>query len=110
MIVIIIHLTLIPFSVFITVFSDEDYIQFRACCTFKGPGFEDIEYIITNRLNEKLIMQYNSTRGNWTGFTAFSIEAVKNWNNDPYDAIQRAFEKKIFCIDNIGLIQQVSFS
>lgn len=55
-------------------------------------------------------MQYNSTRGNWTGVTAFSIEKAKNWNSDPFDALQRAFEKKILCTNNIDFIQQTGKS
>ncbi len=98
------------FICFFAVFSDEDYAQFRACCIFKGPGFEDIEYIIDQRFNMKLMMRYNSTRGNWTGFTAFSIEMAKQFTSDPHDAILRAFEKKILCTDNLHFGEQVSFS
>lgn len=94
------------FSPFITVSTDEDYAQNTACCTFKGPGFKDTEYILTGRSNKKLIQQYNSTRGNWIGFTAASIEFLKNWNADPFDAIERAFEKNILCTNNIQYIQQ----
>ncbi|XP_051245004.1 rano class II histocompatibility antigen, A beta chain-like [Dicentrarchus labrax] len=95
------------FSLFSPVFSDEDYSQFAACCTSKGPGFTDIEYIIKNYFNDKLLIEYNSTRGNWTGFTAYSIEEVKNWNSDPYNALQRSFEKKVLCTDNLHFAQQL---
>lgn len=106
--VIVIHLTLIHYSfLFITVFSDDDYVQINACCTFKGTDLEDTEYILTSRFNEKLRMQYNSTRGNWIGFTAYSVEAAKNWNADPYDALQRAFEKNLLCTDSIDFIQKL---
>ncbi|XP_071329925.1 class II histocompatibility antigen, B-L beta chain-like [Trachinotus anak] len=94
----------VVFSLFSPVFSDEDYSQFKGCCTFKGPDLEEIEYIVTNRFNKKLMMEFNSTRGNWTGFTAYSIEQTKNWNRDPYDGIQREFEKKLLCTDNKGSI------
>ncbi|XP_049416516.1 rano class II histocompatibility antigen, A beta chain-like [Epinephelus fuscoguttatus] len=93
---------------FSPVFSDEDFIQLKACCTFNGPGLKDIEYIIVNRFNKKVIMQYNSTRGNWKGFTPFAIEKASNWSRDPYDAQLRAFEIKIFCEDNIDPVQQLA--
>lgn len=109
-IVIVINLTLIYFSSCITVLSYEDYSQVKACCTFNGPGFEHIEYIIMDNFNEKLMKEYNSTRGNWTGFTAFAIEMAKSWNADPYDALQRAFEKKLFCTDNKNFVQSVGMN
>lgn len=93
-------------SPFITVFSYDNYAQIKGCCTFNGPGFEDIEYIITNRFNEKLMMEYNSTRGNWTGFTPFAIEKVKYWNADPADALLRAFEKRVFCTEQKDVLHR----
>ncbi|GLD66754.1 rano class II histocompatibility antigen, A beta chain-like isoform X1 [Lates japonicus] len=50
-------------------------------------------------------MEYNSTRGNWTGFTAYALLKAKTFNGDPYDGLLRAFEKKILCIDNRNFIQ-----
>ncbi|XP_018527094.1 rano class II histocompatibility antigen, A beta chain [Lates calcarifer] len=95
----------VVFSLFSPVFSDDDYAQFKACCTFKGPDFEDIEYIVTNHYNKKLMMEYNSTRGNWTGFTAYALLKAETFNGDLYDGLLRAFEKKILCIDNRKLVQ-----
>uniref|UniRef100_A0A3Q3CJ33 Class II histocompatibility antigen, B-L beta chain-like n=1 Tax=Haplochromis burtoni TaxID=8153 RepID=A0A3Q3CJ33_HAPBU len=85
----------IHFFLFISVLTDEDFYQVRACCTFKGPHFEKTEYILTSIFNKNLMMEYNSTRGNWTGFTAYSIEAAKWWNRDPFDALTRKIERKL---------------
>lgn len=101
-----IFLFCVVFSFTGTVFSDEDYVQLAACCTFRGPHMEDIEYIIRGRLNKMLLMFYNSTTSKWTGFSPYSIEMANAWNNDPYDKIQRTFEKNTLCIQNLGLIQQ----
>uniref|UniRef100_A0A3B4YY88 Ig-like domain-containing protein n=1 Tax=Seriola lalandi dorsalis TaxID=1841481 RepID=A0A3B4YY88_SERLL len=87
------------------IFLDGNYSQFQACCIFNDRDFEEVEYIVTNLYNKKLMMEFNSTRGNWTGFTAYSMEIVKNRNN-PLDRIQREFEKKVLCTDNIGFIQK----
>ncbi|XP_073351356.1 class II histocompatibility antigen, B-L beta chain-like [Pagrus major] len=95
------------FSLVSPVFTDEDYSQTSACCTFKGPGLKDVEYILTDRFNKKVMKEFNSTRGNWTGFTNYSIEVAKRWNTDPFDALQRAFEKNILCTDNIDYIQEL---
>lgn len=53
------------------------------------------------------MIQYNSTRGNWTGFTASAIGIEPSWNSDPDDARQRQFEKKSLCLDIIDYIQQI---
>uniref|UniRef100_A0A3B4YZH1 Ig-like domain-containing protein n=1 Tax=Seriola lalandi dorsalis TaxID=1841481 RepID=A0A3B4YZH1_SERLL len=93
------------FVSFFIFFLDGNYSQFQACCIFNDRDFEEVEYIVTNLYNKKLMMEFNSTRGNWTGFTAYSMEIVKNRNN-PLDRIQREFEKKVLCTDNIGFIQK----
>ncbi|XP_078125429.1 class II histocompatibility antigen, B-L beta chain-like [Sander vitreus] len=101
------YLFFVVFSLFNPVFTDEDYAQVTACCTFKGPGLKDTEYILEGRSNKKLIKQYNSTRGNWIGFTAYSTEILKTYNADPSDAMERAFENNILCTNNIEYIQQL---
>uniref|UniRef100_A0A3P8SN00 Ig-like domain-containing protein n=1 Tax=Amphiprion percula TaxID=161767 RepID=A0A3P8SN00_AMPPE len=88
------------FSLFSPVFSNEDFYQSRACCIFRGPHYEDMEYILKFSFNENLMAEYNSTRANWTGLTDYSIQVAKIWNRDPYNAVRRAFEKKLLCEDN----------
>ncbi|XP_071768437.2 rano class II histocompatibility antigen, A beta chain-like [Centroberyx gerrardi] len=87
----------IVFSLLSLVFSDGDFVQSTACCTLKGPGLKDTEYTIMERFNKKLVMQYNSTRGNWTGFTAFAVRKAKAWTDDPYDALGRVLQKALLC-------------
>lgn len=53
------------------------------------------------------MMHYNSTRGTWTGFTAFSIEAAKKWNN-PFEALRRETEAKLLCADNLHAVRNWS--
>uniref|UniRef100_A0A3B5QTW1 HLA class II histocompatibility antigen, DQ beta 1 chain-like n=1 Tax=Xiphophorus maculatus TaxID=8083 RepID=A0A3B5QTW1_XIPMA len=73
------------FSYFSAVFSDEDFYQVKACCSFNGPNFDKIEYILTASFNKQKMLEYNSTRGNWIGFTDYSIVASTFWNKDPLD-------------------------
>ncbi|XP_051797024.1 rano class II histocompatibility antigen, A beta chain-like [Acanthochromis polyacanthus] len=95
------------FSLFSPVFSAEDFYQSRGCCTFRGPNFEDTEFIIKFYFNENLMMEYNSTRGNWTGSTNYSFEIVKTWNSDPYAALTRALEKKTLCEGSLDYIRDL---
>ncbi|XP_041862811.1 rano class II histocompatibility antigen, A beta chain-like [Melanotaenia boesemani] len=101
------HVFCLVFFLFSPVFTDEDYYQVRACCSYKGPHFEDIEYTIISSFNKNKMMEYNSTRGNWTGFTPYSIAASRHWNGDPYDALERKFEIKLLCEDNVHYIQSL---
>uniref|UniRef100_A0A3Q2WDU7 Class II histocompatibility antigen, B-L beta chain-like n=1 Tax=Haplochromis burtoni TaxID=8153 RepID=A0A3Q2WDU7_HAPBU len=97
----------VAFSLLSPVLTDEDFYQVRACCTFKGSHFEETEYILTSFFNKNLMMEYNSTRGNWMGFTAYSIEAAKWWNRDLFDALTRKIERKLLCTDMLDAIQSV---
>ncbi|XP_041862759.1 rano class II histocompatibility antigen, A beta chain-like isoform X3 [Melanotaenia boesemani] len=101
------HVFCLVFSLFQPVFTDEDYYQVSACCSYKGPHFEDIEYTIIFRFNKHKMMEYNSTRGNWTGFTPYSIATSRYWNSDPYDALERRLQKELLCHDNANFIQSL---
>uniref|UniRef100_A0A3Q0RGH1 Uncharacterized protein n=1 Tax=Amphilophus citrinellus TaxID=61819 RepID=A0A3Q0RGH1_AMPCI len=48
--------------------------------------------------------EFNSTRGNWVGFTNFSIALATFWNNDPTDAAARALERKLLCAATLDII------
>uniref|UniRef100_A0A3Q4HSQ0 Ig-like domain-containing protein n=1 Tax=Neolamprologus brichardi TaxID=32507 RepID=A0A3Q4HSQ0_NEOBR len=78
-----------------------------ACCTFKGPQSEETEYTVSYFFNKNLMMEYNSTRGNWTGFTAYTIEAAKWWNSDHLDPLKKRIERKLLCEDTLDLIQSI---
>uniref|UniRef100_A0A3Q2CZX9 Ig-like domain-containing protein n=1 Tax=Cyprinodon variegatus TaxID=28743 RepID=A0A3Q2CZX9_CYPVA len=80
------------------------YLQFLYVV---GPNFNDIEYIVVTSFNKQSLMQYNSTRGYWIGFTNYSIMTSYNWNKDPLDHLLRKMEKKLLCYDNINFIQTI---
>uniref|UniRef100_A0A3B5LB50 Ig-like domain-containing protein n=1 Tax=Xiphophorus couchianus TaxID=32473 RepID=A0A3B5LB50_9TELE len=86
----------------------EDFYQVKACCSFNGPNFDKIEYILTASFNKQKMLEYNSTRGNWIGFTDYSIVASTFWNKDPLDRLERAMEIKLMCFDNRAFIQTIS--
>ncbi|XP_017277367.1 H-2 class II histocompatibility antigen, E-S beta chain-like [Kryptolebias marmoratus] len=89
------------------VFSDQDYYHVSACCTYRGPHFEAIEYIIKLTFNNYIRMEYNSTRGYWIGFTPLAIDEAAKRKSDPNDKWQRKIEKKLVCENNIKYIQSL---
>uniref|UniRef100_A0A3Q0RPV1 MHC class II beta chain N-terminal domain-containing protein n=1 Tax=Amphilophus citrinellus TaxID=61819 RepID=A0A3Q0RPV1_AMPCI len=55
------------------------------------------KYTLISIFNQNYMMEYNSTRGNWRGFTKFSVDVANGWNVDPYNAVTRAIERKLLC-------------
>uniref|UniRef100_A0A3B4A1G3 Ig-like domain-containing protein n=1 Tax=Periophthalmus magnuspinnatus TaxID=409849 RepID=A0A3B4A1G3_9GOBI len=53
-------------------------------------------YEIRYTYNKNLLMQYNSTQGNWKGFTEFGVDRARMYNVDPEDAKLRKIEQMIF--------------
>ncbi|XP_030575942.1 rano class II histocompatibility antigen, A beta chain-like [Archocentrus centrarchus] len=94
----------VAFSLFGPVFSYDDFYQVTGCCTAHGPHFEDTEYTLTFMFNQNYMAEFNSTRGNWVGFTNFSIALATFWNNDPTDAAARALERKLLCAATLDIM------
>ncbi|XP_030575673.1 rano class II histocompatibility antigen, A beta chain-like [Archocentrus centrarchus] len=68
----------------------QNFILCLAFCLF-SPVFSYDDFY------QNYMMEYNSTRGNWRGFTKFSIDVANGWNVDPYNAVTRALERKLLC-------------
>uniref|UniRef100_A0A1A8R4X9 Ig-like domain-containing protein n=1 Tax=Nothobranchius rachovii TaxID=451742 RepID=A0A1A8R4X9_9TELE len=56
--------------------------------------------------NKQNMVEFNSTRGNWIGFTKGSKEAAKILNDDPYEKSQRLFELTL-CETFVNVIQSI---
>jgi len=52
------------------------------------------------------MLEFNSTRGNWTGFTAYRTAVATIWNSDPREAVRRSNEKKMLCEESIDAINK----
>ncbi|XP_055008896.1 class II histocompatibility antigen, B-L beta chain-like [Boleophthalmus pectinirostris] len=79
--------------------SDYEVGRMSACCTFLDGEKHLFEYLLTYRYNRNLFMQYNSTRGNWIGFTAYSSNWADLYNNDPEDSRLRKLEQLLLCLE-----------
>lgn len=76
-----------------------------ASCTYQHSDKLDFLFEIRLIFNKKLWMQYNSTRGNWTGFTEDAISLSGHYNGDPDDGKLRKIEEMIICTDNKELTE-----
>lgn len=52
------------------------------------------------------MMEYNTTRGSWIGFTPFAEGAAKMWNTNNHDEGLRKAEKG-FCDMGVHIIQNI---
>ncbi|XP_029996502.1 rano class II histocompatibility antigen, A beta chain-like isoform X1 [Sphaeramia orbicularis] len=84
-----------------------NYFQCNACCTFDGPGWEHMEYTVRHFYNKKLGMLYNSTTGNYTGFTEYGIHVAHVLQNDPYGQIARKIENDLMCKDRLFVVKDL---
>lgn len=90
-----------------SVSSDYEFGQMSGCCTYQDIEKVHFEYEIRYTYNKKLIMEYNSTRGNWQGFSESGIIWAHNYNIDPDDAKLRQLEQIVLCSDNMQVIKDI---
>ena len=57
-----------------------------------------MEYLIDRFFNEEFTMQYNSTVGNWTGFTPAGLILTLTFNKE--DLGGRMVERQLICVDH----------
>ncbi|KAM4598381.1 rano class II histocompatibility antigen, A beta chain-like isoform 1-T1 [Polymixia lowei] len=95
-------------SLLSAVSNDRDFFHTDSWCTFEGPDFNNTEFIIVQRFNKQLVIQYNSTTGNWTGYTAFGIYAADELFKLLAEKVQSAIERKVLCTDNTPAVKRLS--
>uniref|UniRef100_A0A3B4A013 Ig-like domain-containing protein n=1 Tax=Periophthalmus magnuspinnatus TaxID=409849 RepID=A0A3B4A013_9GOBI len=83
------------------VFSDYAFGQMSGCCTYTDSEQTTFEYEIRYTYNKNLLMQYNSTQGNWKGFTEFGVDRARMYNVDPEDAKLRKIDINIFVLESM---------
>ncbi|XP_045897189.1 rano class II histocompatibility antigen, A beta chain-like, partial [Micropterus dolomieu] len=67
-----------------------------------------VEYLVDWYFNKEFMMQYNSTVGNWTGFTPAGLITASMSNGDKYDILQRKIERQLICVNNVGLVLNIT--
>ncbi|KAF7643499.1 hypothetical protein LDENG_00238220 [Lucifuga dentata] len=77
-------------------------------CAMYSREPEDVEYLIDWYFNDEYMMQYNSTVGKWTGFTPAGLITASKFNADRHDLFQRKMERELICVNNVGLIFNVT--
>lgn len=68
------------------------------------PGEQKVEFLVDWYFNKEFTMQYNSTVGNWTGFTPAGLITASLFNKDKHDVLQRKLERQLICVNNVELV------
>ncbi|KAL7884022.1 hypothetical protein AOLI_G00067920 [Acnodon oligacanthus] len=71
-------------------------------CITSSPDLSDVEYIYTNYFNKETLVQFNSTVGEFVGFTEFGKKVAKGWNDSPFlQQLQGELDR--YCKPNLQL-------
>uniref|UniRef100_A0A8C6WR46 Ig-like domain-containing protein n=1 Tax=Neogobius melanostomus TaxID=47308 RepID=A0A8C6WR46_9GOBI len=92
-----------PFCLIVLYFSvslDSAFGQMSGCCTYQSIEKALFEYEIKYTYNKTLFMEYNSTRGNWMGFTPLGVFWANIYNRDPWDPEQRKVEQLMLYVND----------
>uniref|UniRef100_A0AAQ4RMP4 Ig-like domain-containing protein n=1 Tax=Gasterosteus aculeatus aculeatus TaxID=481459 RepID=A0AAQ4RMP4_GASAC len=71
-------------------------------CNMQTARPQQVEYLVDWYFNKEFTMQYNSTVGKWTGFTAAGLVSAAVFNGNHFDVLQRKEERRLICVDNVG--------
>ncbi|XP_054472636.1 HLA class II histocompatibility antigen, DQ beta 1 chain-like isoform X2 [Anoplopoma fimbria] len=77
-------------------------------CAVRSREREQVEYLVDWYFNKEYMMQYNSTVGNWTGFTPAGFISASIFNEDKRDLLQRKVERQLICVDNVRLVLNIT--
>ncbi|XP_075951976.1 rano class II histocompatibility antigen, A beta chain-like isoform X1 [Anarhichas minor] len=77
-------------------------------CSVHSRDGQQVEYLIDWYFNKEYMMQYNSTVGNWTGFTPAGLITASNFNENQDDVLQRIVERQLVCVNNVGVVLNVT--
>ncbi|XP_066501022.1 H-2 class II histocompatibility antigen, I-E beta chain-like [Hoplias malabaricus] len=71
-------------------------------CLSSSSDLTDVEYISTSYFNKDPYARFNSTVGEYVGFTEFGVKQAKYWNSGPYLEQMRG-EKDRYCKHNLEI-------
>nr|XP_033482303.1 rano class II histocompatibility antigen, A beta chain-like [Epinephelus lanceolatus] len=80
------------------------FISLDYRCTWYTREPEQVEFLIDWYFNEEFTMRYNSTVGNWTGFTPAGLIFASMYKENIYEVQQKILERQLICVDNTDLL------
>lgn len=84
------------------------YFQSHSCCMFDGPGWKHMEYTVTHFYNKKLVLLYNGTTGNYTGFTENAIHVADWYKKNPEEERIKKIGEDLMCQGTLKEVKGLS--
>lgn len=70
-------------------------------CLYSSMELSDLVYIQSIWFNKAEVLKFNSTVGNWVGYSDFGVHNAKIWNNDPAIISRWRNEKDRYCKQHV---------
>lgn len=77
------------------------YVSFIQSCSFNLKNLDDVEYVFSSWFNKAEFLQFNSTVGEFVGYTAFGVRNAEQYNKDQGYLAQMRSAKDQICRNNI---------
>nr|WMI32574.1 MHC class II antigen beta chain [Gymnocypris przewalskii] len=74
-------------------------------CIHSSRELSDMVYIDNYIFNKDVVVQFNSTVGEYVGYTELGVKSAQSWNSDPNILQQERAEVERFCKPNAKLLQ-----
>ncbi|KAL6456314.1 hypothetical protein MHYP_G00348570 [Metynnis hypsauchen] len=72
-------------------------------CITSSSDLTDAEYIMTHYFNKDPVLRFNSTVGEFVGFTALGVKNAENWNKDATYLQEMRGERDRYCKNNLPI-------
>lgn len=90
-------------TVFLSTGGSNGYYRFiTQSCYFNPKNLSDVEFVLSKWFNKAEYAQFNSTVGQFVGYTAFGVHNAEIWNKDPAILAQWRSVKDRYCMNNIA--------
>ncbi|XP_034005843.1 H-2 class II histocompatibility antigen, E-S beta chain-like [Trematomus bernacchii] len=91
---------------FLSVYTADGYLQYVTVrCEFTSSEQKDIQYINSYYYNKLELIRFDSSVGEFVGYTEFGVKNAESWNKGPELADARA-SKETYCQGNVKLYEQ----
>ncbi|XP_043102145.1 H-2 class II histocompatibility antigen, E-S beta chain-like [Puntigrus tetrazona] len=85
--------------------ADGYYHSSWAECIYSSPDLSDMVYIDNYIFNKDIVVQFNSTVGEYVGYTELGVKSARAWNSDGNILQQERAEVERFCKHNAQIRQ-----
>ncbi|KAL3050798.1 hypothetical protein OYC64_001130 [Pagothenia borchgrevinki] len=92
---------------FLSVYTADGFLHSMTTrCEFTSSELKDIQYIMSYYYNKLEFIRFDSSVGEYVGYTEFGVMNAERMNKDPSEMAQRRAEKERFCQHNVKIDYQ----